>query len=66
MGPLRLPFEDKRLLLQRLIPWSLEANRALAQTTEPLLTVYYERYFGEDLDVLRKRLHIVPATAAIQ
>ena len=70
LGPLRLltPFRFKEISVsandqetwpiywQVYLPWAMQAgNRA-----EFLLSVYFEEHFKEDLQVMRKRLHLLP------
>ena len=57
-GPLRLSSKQRRRLYDAHVPWATRQGRACTQS---MLSVYYERCFDEDMDLLRKRLGVTVA-----
>lgn len=62
VGPLRIPFEEQKLLVQYYIPWALRN----ASQCEFLLSVPFENILEEPIDQVRKRLKIQPAPKIIR
>mmetsp|Transcript_30867 Transcript_30867/g.87332 ORF Transcript_30867/g.87332 Transcript_30867/m.87332 type:complete len:289 (-) Transcript_30867:217-1083(-) len=56
-GQLRLPAERRTVLLRTYLPWAVSAGSRCT----PLMGLYYERHFQEEIGVLRKRWNIVTA-----
>ena len=57
VGSMRLNSKDQNILWNVYYPWAIQVG---TQSTF-LLNVYYEKELDEDIDVLRKRLGIIPA-----
>ncbi|KAK4535394.1 hypothetical protein CDCA_CDCA04G1419 [Cyanidium caldarium] len=60
VGPLRLRTADRNAFLLEWAPWAGRNARRCAD----LMSVYYERHWSDDLQQLRRRLRITPATMA--
>jgi len=56
LGPLRLSCRDSRILSVELIPWAWRCGT----NCKPLMSIFYEEHFDQDLDEFRKELHFEP------
>jgi ubiquinone biosynthesis protein COQ4 len=61
-GPLRLTSKEREQLINIYLPWAWRQHQSL---TQPFITVYWERYFNDDLATIRQRLNIVPAPSVM-
>jgi len=62
VGPLRLNCKDIRLLTVHMLPWAIHC----ARNSVPLLTVYYEQHFEDDLEDFRRKLNFTPYTGPLE
>ncbi|EGG20836.1 coenzyme Q biosynthesis protein [Cavenderia fasciculata] len=56
VGPLRLPFQQQRQLIQHTAPWAVRCGR----NSKFLLNVIYENHWNDNLIELRKKLNFEP------
>ena len=59
-GPLRLPSEKRARLMNEFIPWALKCGEG----AQSLISVYWEKRWGQDVDELRRELGIWVAPEA--
>lgn len=61
-GQSKLKPSDQVVLTTQLLPW---AGRAGTQCHD-LMTIYYEKHVGDDLEELRQRWRIIPAPSFVE
>eukprot|EP00252_Welwitschia_mirabilis_P001797 TRINITY_DN1173_c0_g1_i4.p1 TRINITY_DN1173_c0_g1~~TRINITY_DN1173_c0_g1_i4.p1 ORF type:complete len:243 (+),score=55.62 TRINITY_DN1173_c0_g1_i4:406-1134(+) len=57
-GTLRMKAKQRERFLKFYLPWALRAG----ENCTDIMSVYYEKHFGEDLEVLRKKWGILSAS----